>query len=224
MNLNLNDRTLLLLSVLAVVVVALIAYFLVVGPLLNRVGDRAEERDAKQAQLDQVSAQVRDLERVQQNAGNLGQRLLELNKRVPEEPEIPTLLVQMQEIATLSNVTQIRIEPGTPGPPPAGGTYSIVPLTMSFQGTYEDLRDFLLRSNDLARLVTVNGVSYEPVDPAVGEEDLSEVGVEQVLNVEIEAEVYFQPQGTTSDGSTPLPEDSNISPETTVTGEATVEP
>lgn len=225
---DMDRRTILLLGGLAILLVAVLAYLLVLGPLLSRLGASTEERDAKEAQLAQLQAQVADLERVQQNAGPLGQQLLDLNRRIPSQPEIPTLLVQVEEIAEAAGVEQLLAEPGTPGPPPGGGPYSIVPITMTFEGTYENLQDFLQRSNDLARLVTVNGVSYEPVDPQEGEEDLSELGVERLLRVEIEAEVYFQPEDGATGGAAPVspaPADPQTeeSETTTVTETTTIE-
>ncbi|MGH3085992.1 MAG: type 4a pilus biogenesis protein PilO [Rubrobacteraceae bacterium] len=192
---EMDNRSILLLGGAGILLVAVLAYLLLIGPLLGRLGDSAEERDAKEAQLAQLRAQVAELERVQAEAGELERQLLVLNRRLPEEPEIPTLLVQIEEIAGESGVTQLLIEPGTPGPPEGGGPYSVVPITMTFEGMYEDLQDFLLRSNNLARLVTVNGVAYETIDPEEGEEDLAELGVERLLRVEMEVEVYFQPQG-----------------------------
>jgi type IV pilus assembly protein PilO len=220
---EMDNRSILLLGGLAIFVVAVLAYLLLVGPLLTRLGASAEERDAKEAQLAQLRSDVQDLERVQQNAGPLGQQLLDLNRRIPEQPEIPTFLVQIEEIAEAAGVTQLLAEPGTPGPPPGGGPYSIVPVTMTFEGTYENLQDFLQRSNDLARLVTVNNVSYEPIEPEEGEEDLSELGVERLLRVEIEAEVYFQPEG--GDGGaapiSPAPADTDTDEESTTVTETT---
>lgn len=225
---EMGDRNILLLGGLGILLVVVLAYLFLIGPLLDRLGESAEERDAKEAQLAQLRAEVQDLERVRQNAGPLGQQLLDLNRRIPGEPEIPTLLVQIEEIAGGAGVTQLLSEPGTPGPPEGGGPYSVVPITMTFEGTYEDLQDFLLRLNNLARLVTVNSISYEPVEPEEGEEeaDLSELGVEQLLRVEIEAETYFQPEG--GDGGaapiSPVPPETETGAdtETTTTEEDTV--
>ncbi len=216
---EMGSRNVLLLGGLGILLLAVLAYLLVIGPLLSRLGAGAEDRDAKEAQLAQLQAEVQDLERVQRNAGPLGRQLLELNRRIPEQPEMPTLLVQIEEISEASGVAQVLIEPGTPGPPEGGGPYSAVPITMTFEGTYEDLQDFLLRANDLARLMTVGSVSYEPVDPEEGEEDLSELGVERLLRVEIEAEVYFQPQGPTGGDAPISPAPADTETEATTTEE-----
>ena len=200
-----TNRNILILGLLVIVLVAVGYYFLLLGPLLGRLGESAETRDAKEAQLANLRAEVAELEAVRANAPEIERQLLEYSKRIPTQPQIETLLVQIEEIADAAGVTQLSIQPGNPGPPPGGGDYSVVPITMSFEGTYEQLQMFLENTRNLARLVTVNRVSYcliEPLgagetacpieSPAAGETTTIEE-VEQMLQVEIEAEVYFQP-------------------------------
>jgi type IV pilus assembly protein PilO len=184
-----NDRNILILGLLIIVLLVVGYYFLFLGPLLGNLDARAQERSAKEAQLASLQQEVAELEAVRRNAPETERQLLELSKRVPTQPEIPTLVVQIEEVADASGVTQIAIQPGTPGPPPGGGDYSVVPVTMSFEGTYEQLTDFLRRTRELSRLVTVNGVTYEEAT----QEGTTLEEIEQVLQVEIEAEVYFQP-------------------------------
>jgi type IV pilus assembly protein PilO len=200
-----SDRNILIVGLLIIVLVVVGYYFLFLSPLLDSLDARVQERSAKQAQLSSLQQEVAQLEAIRRNAPDSERQLLELAKRVPTQPEIPTLVLQIEDVADASGVTQLSIEPGTPGPPPGGGDYSVVPITMSFEGTYEQLQDFLLRTRNLARLVTVKKVTYCrvvplgagettcPIDvPATGETTtLPEI--EQVLQVEIEAEVYFQP-------------------------------
>jgi len=200
-----SDRNILILGLLIIVLAVVGYYFLLLGPLLGTLDARAQERSAKEAQLASLRQEVAQLEAVRRNAPEAERQLLELAKRVPTQPEIPTLVLQIEDVADASGVTQLSIEPGTPGPPPGGGDFSVVPITMSFEGTYEQLQDFLLRTRNLARLVTVKTVSYCrvvplgageatcPIDVPVTGETTTLPEIEQVLQVEIEAEVYFQP-------------------------------
>ena len=200
-----NDRNILILGLLIIVLVVVGYYFLLLGPLLGSLDARAQERSAKESQLASLQQEVAELEAVRRNAPETERQLLELAKRVPTHPEIPTLVLQIEDVADASGVTQLSIEPGTPGPPPGGGDFSVLPITMSFEGTYEQLQDFLLRTRNLARLVTVNTVTYCRVVPlGVGEstcsietpatgETTTLPEIEEELQVEIEAEVYFQP-------------------------------
>lgn len=187
-----NDRNILILGVLIIVVLLVGYYFLLLSPLWTQYNEKVQERSDKEAQLADLQQQVNELEEVRRNAATIERQLLELAKRIPTQPEIPTLVVQIEEVATLSGVTQVSIVPGSPGPPPGGGDFSVVPITMSFEGTYDQLQDFLFRTRNLARLVTVNNVTYEPVE---AEATTAEVGAERTLQVEIEADVYFQPSG-----------------------------
>ena len=163
-------------------------YFLLLGPLLNELDERAQERSDKQAELANLQEEVAQLEAVRRDAPEIERQLLELSKRVPTQPEIATLVLQIEEIANAS-----------------GGDFSVIPITMSFEGTYEQMQDFLLRTRNLARLVTVRSVTFCRLQPlgagetacptegaATGETTTVEE-IEQVLQVEIEAEVYFQP-------------------------------
>jgi type IV pilus assembly protein PilO len=214
---NRSDRNILILGFLVIVLLVVGYYFLLLSPLLNNLDAKAQERSDKEAQLANLQQEVAQLEAIKRNAPETERQLLELSKRVPTQPEIPTLVVQIEEIAKAAGVTQLAIEPGTPGPPPGGGDFSVVPITMSFEGTYEQLQDFLLRTRNLARLVTVNGVNYEEVEGTTGA--TVQEGIEKPLQVEIEAEVYFQPEDVPAAAAPAAP----VPPETT-TGETTGAP
>lgn len=199
-----NDRNMLILGSLGIVLVVVAFYFLLLSPLLARLDEQAQAREDKEAQLAQLQQEVNELEEVRRNSPEIERQLLELNKRIPTQPEVPTLVVQIEEIADAAGVTQVSIQPGTPGPPQGGGEFSVQPITMSFEGTYDQLQEFLLRTRNLARLVTVNSVTYEEAEEAT----TAEPTIEQMLQVVIEADVYFQPSGVPS-GEAP------VAPETT---------
>jgi type IV pilus assembly protein PilO len=228
---NRNDRNILILGILGIVIVVIGFYFLLLSPLLQNLNEQAQAREDKQAQLEQVQQQVNELEQVRRNSPEIERQLLELSKRIPTQPQIPTLVVQVEEIADASRVTQLEIEPGEVAAPAGGGDYQVVPVTMQFNGTYDQMQDFLLRTRNLARLVTVTDVSFCRADPSgapapidgehscpveapgqpSGETTTLVPGVEVPLLVELQADVYFQPQGVPSGAETTAP----TPPETT---------
>jgi type IV pilus assembly protein PilO len=233
---NRNDRNILILGILGIVIIVIGFYFLLLSPLLQSLNEQAEARDNKQAQLEEVQQQVDELEEVRRNSPEIERQLLELSKRVPTQPQIPTFVVQIEEIAGAAGVTQLVVEPGDAAAPAGGGDYQTIPVTMQFNGTYDEMQDFLLRTRNLARLVTVTDVSYcrepEPVDDehscpvqppeedAVGETTTIDPGVEAPLLVELQAEVYFQPQGVPSGAETtaPTPQETTTPEEGTTGG------
>jgi type IV pilus assembly protein PilO len=189
-----TDRNLLIIGSLAIVVLIVGFYFLLLGPLLSRLDEADHQREQREIQLAQLQQEVADLEEVRRNSPEIERQLLELSKRIPTQPEIPTLTVQIEEITRDSGVTQISLIPGTPAPPPGGGDYSVQPITMSFEGTYQELQEFLRLTRNLARLMTVNDITYEVFE----EDTTAQPEIEKMLRVKIEAEVYFQPTGVPS--------------------------
>lgn len=220
-----DNRLVLILGILLIVLLGVGYYFLLLSPKLQELEAAAQERSDKEAQLAQLQQEVNDLEEVRANAPEIERQLLELSKRIPAQPEIPTLVVQIREVSVASGVTQLLVEPGAPEAPPGGGDFSRIPITMTFEGTYEELQNFLLRTRQLARLVTINQVTYEPVDPeALGTE--ADAGVERLLQVEIQSEVYFQPSDESSISAPPVaaPLDVTTPEEETTAAEGTEAP
>jgi len=203
-----NDRNILILGILILVVLAIAYYFLLFSPLRQDYLAKYDERTRREAQKQQLEQTSAQLENIRRNSDDIERQILELSKRIPEQAEIPTLVVQIEEVARAADVTQLRIEPGEPEAPPGGGDFSRIPITMSFEGTYEQLQDFLLRVRNLARLVTINEVNYEPVEERGGGETTVSRDVEDLLTVEIVAEVYVQPAAggdTAGGGAAPPP-------------------
>jgi type IV pilus assembly protein PilO len=205
---NRNDRNILILGILGIVIIVIGFYFLLLSPLLENLNQQAQAREDKQAQLEEVQQQVNELEEVRRNSPEIERQLLELSKRVPTQPQIPTLVVQ------------ISVDPEPPTAPAGGGDYQVVPVTMQFDGTYDQMQDFLLRTRNLTRLVTVTDLRYCR-NPTIGEQASCEVegeasgttdetttlspAVEARLSVEVQADVYFQPEGVPSGAETTAP-------------------
>ena len=211
-----TSRNVILLGVLGLVVLVVAFYFLLLGPLLENLDQQADARDQRQATLAELQAEVARLEEVRRNSPELQRQLLELNKRIPTQPEVETLVVQIEDIAETAGVTQTQIVRGDPAPPEGGGDFTVQPITMSFEGTYEELLEFLRLADDLVRLMAVNNVAYQ-----VAEEGTTAApDVEQNLVVEIDAEVYYQPTDV-PEGTAPVaPAAPETSPETTTAAPA----
>ena len=222
-----TNRNLIILGALGIVLLIIIYYFLLLSPLLQSLDEQAQARESKQAQLEQVQQQVNDLEEVRRQSPDIERQLLELSKRIPAQPQVPTFVVQVQEIAGASGVTQLTVDPEPSTSPEGGGDYTVVPVTMQFKATYDEMQDFLLRTRNLARLTTVTSVTYcrpeadtgesenAPTCPSLPTEDAGELttpnpSVETILDVEIEANIYYQPTDATSGEVPPT-----VVPETT---------
>ena len=220
-----NDRNILILGILILIVLAIAYYFLLFSPLKGEYSAKVQERSDKEQRKVQLERTSAKLENISRNSDDIERQILELSKRIPEQDEIPTLLVQIEEVAEAADVTQFSIEPGAPEAPPGGGDFSRIPITMSFTGRYEQMQDFLLRVRNMARLVTVNEVTYcrspEPISDASCPAEFEQEGgettregttrtneeVESLLEVQVVAEIYVQPAagGDTPGAAAPPP-------------------
>ena len=200
-----NDRNILVLGILVLILLAVGYYLLLFSPLRQEYLTAYEQRSQKEQQKAQLEQEVAQLENVRHNAPDIERYILEYSKRIPEQDEIPAFLVQVEEIAREADVTQFQMRPGSAEAPPGRGDFSRIPITMTFQGTYEEMQDFLLRLRNLSRLVTVNELTYcrspDPITdascPVEGEwgggETTGQSSVEDELAVAVVAEVYVQP-------------------------------
>jgi type IV pilus assembly protein PilO len=200
-----RTRNVLALGILGLVLVAVAFWFVLLSPLLSELETVRAEREGREARLQSLNAEVAELEAVRENAPQIERRLLELSRRVPEQDEMPTLLVQIEEVAQAAGVLQLSVAPGDPEVFSAEGVnYSRIPVEMSFEGTYEQMQDFLFRLRNLSRLVTVRELRYAPADPAA-EQYAAVPAAERLLTVEVNAEIYVQPAARPGE-ETPAPE------------------
>lgn len=208
-----RDRNILILGILILILLAVGYYFLLFSPLRQQYLGAYDERTQKEQQRAQLEQSVAELENIRRDAPRIERNILEYSKRLPEQDEIPTLLVQIEQIAEGAGATQLTITPSDPGAAgaaggataaPVDGDFSRIPITMSFEGTYLEMQDFLFRLKNLSRLVTVNEVTFEELEEEGGSTAVS--GTEEILTVEIVAETYVQPaSGSTSPAAPAAP-------------------
>jgi hypothetical protein len=77
--------------------------------------------------------------------------LFELSRAMPDRPDMPSVLLQLSEVAS---ETGVNFESITPHDPVQVGAYQQVDIDLVFQGHFYDLSDFLYR---LRNLVGVHG-------------------------------------------------------------------
>ena len=100
------------------------------------------------------------MEQTRQEAEKNQGRLIELYKMVPSQDELPSLLLQIQDLATESGIEVMSISPSKG----AGGSgFQAITLGLQFSGTYFDVNDFIYRIEQLVagpgRLLAVKDVN-----------------------------------------------------------------
>jgi Tfp pilus assembly protein PilO len=127
----------------ALVIVAVVAYFVLIGPKRAEAGRLADqiaqlETDVQAAKL---AAKPKEASTKLQVAD-----LFELAKAMPDRDDMPGIILELNSVAEAAGVTFKAISPQNPV---AQEGYRSIPISLTFVGNYYDLTDFLFRVRNL---------------------------------------------------------------------------
>jgi Tfp pilus assembly protein PilO len=167
---------------LGLVVVVAMAWFLLLSPLRDDIAAVSANIDEQQTKLATALAALAQAETTRAEGKENQARLLELAKMVPISDEIPSLILQIQDLADQSGIEFMSVTQGASIP---YSGYQVVPLALEFSGTYFDLSDFIWRAEQLVaepgRLLAVKQIDLRLLSDAV--EGTEAGGTSPVLQV-----------------------------------------
>jgi type IV pilus assembly protein PilO len=144
---KLSQNALIGVIVAGVLVFGLAAWFLVVHPQSGKVSSLKREAQDVQAKIDAYHQQVtaaRSAPKIE------AADVYRLAKAMPTKTDMPDLVLELSQLA---RDTGISFDSISPQPVAAVGSYSVLPISVTFNGNFYNLADFLYR---LRSLVTVH--------------------------------------------------------------------
>lgn len=199
---RLSAQNQLIIGVVLILAVTAAAIFLAILPQF----DRAKRIDGEIAQVESdIQAQRAVVARrmsAKQQAADAQVEMLRIANQVPEAPELPTVIVNLQDAANAAGLTFAQIQPGEPAPA-ADQTgkqlgYTKIPITVIVQGAWADQIEYLRRIAKLERGVRVTDATYSYVAPT----DTEVAFVEGVIKLEVYTMSIVQPS-TSAAGAQP---------------------
>ena len=175
----------------ALVLVAALAWFLVVGP--------------KQSAGGQIDAEIADYQAkilVAKQPKPEGPTVVQIEvadvfrlaKAMPDNEDMADVLLELNSVATSAGIEFVAIQPG---PPATRNGYYAVPVTLTLEGNYYDLTDFLFRLRNLVSVtdgvLEANGRLYTLDTLEIHESSDGFPQIEAVLV--ISAYAYGVPEG-----------------------------
>jgi Tfp pilus assembly protein PilO len=150
------------LSGVTLLVIVAMAWFFLISPLRGEITQTETAIAAEQTKLSAEQAKLAQAETTRAEGQKNQARLIELAKMVPESRQVPSLLVQIQDLADQSGIVFDSV---TPGDPKESDGFQMIPLTLQFTGTYFNLSDFAYRAEQLVagpgRLLTIKSVQLQ---------------------------------------------------------------
>jgi type II secretory pathway pseudopilin PulG len=162
------------LIVVGFLVVAAAGWFLLIGPQRSKSTDLDHQIADTQSAID--TAQALTVE-AKKGAKIRVADLYRLTKAMPDQVDMPGILLELNQVASDSGITFEQITPSTTATPISG--YLAVPITVEFQGNFYDLSDFLYRLRNLVdirqgtldatgRLFAIDEVDFAEAPPPPG--------------------------------------------------------
>lgn len=188
-----------LIAVAVLAVLALVAAFaLAVFPMFGKLKALDAQIADATSQVSLAQAKLARRQDIKNNASETGATLLQLANAVPENPELPALLIDLQDAAYDSDVQITSVAPG--GPTPKSGVVAI-PMTLQVLGTWEDTIGYMRGLSKLTRQLRI--VKFESVrnDQLSVDHDIAPYSPATTLQLE----AYVLPAGSVTVSSTPAP-------------------
>jgi type IV pilus assembly protein PilO len=210
MPLNLSVRLQAALLAVLFVVLALLWFFLLYRPSQSRIDELREEQDRTQQEIAQLEARLERLQELQRREPQLRAEFSRLEDALPTDPRLPDFILQVHEAANLAGVDFLSISPSLPASfsppegadePPGPGELQAISVSVSTEGTYFALEDFIIRMERLQRAVRINTFSLSPTGDV-------EPGVSPTLSVTFSMQMFvLAPDGAPPPGEIPPPEE-----------------
>jgi type IV pilus assembly protein PilO len=135
-------------------------YFLVYRGMASEKETLAQKRDALRGELNEKKIMAANLERVKAEIAALESELSQALLVLPEEKEIPSLLVNINSLGLKSGVDFLLFRPGTLM---MRDFYGEFPVQMKVQGSYHTLGRFFDMISKMPRIVNVSDLKISPV-------------------------------------------------------------
>jgi type IV pilus assembly protein PilO len=169
-----------MLAVIAlIVVVILAAVLLVVVPKLAQLD---ADMQAAADQVAQTQTLVAQLEQAKSNASLTQAELLALANQMPENPELPSVLIELQDVSNSAGVRFERITPGEAVGDPTG-RFKEIALSVEVSGKWADVLDYVRRINSMTRAIRMTDVALAPIAPSVETTEVVEPDVRGTLSM-----------------------------------------
>ncbi len=161
MKISPRDRLIFTIAGAALLVLALIA--LLLYPQFRQLSALNAQVVEAQAQADAAKLQLDERRGFKDRAIETNAKWLRLMNQVPDTPDLPSLIIELQDIAFASGVQLVAVQPADIVPL---DTYTAVPVSVEILGSWADTVDYLQSLPKLDRGVRLNSVNVTVVGSA----------------------------------------------------------
>lgn len=199
---KLSSSQKLIIAIVLVAVVAAAALFLLIVPKITKMAKLDSDIASAADDIDSARSLLNQRQEVKANSPQTEAQLLALANQLPENPEIPGLIIELQDTVNASGMEFVSIEPAEPELGATEG-YTAISAEMIVVGRWQDCVDLLQRLRRITRQIRILEFTvevYQDQDP-----DPSVDGTDPPTQVQtsIIIEVYTMAASGDSSGTAP---------------------
>lgn len=153
---RLSQRDQILVVVGSISLAVIVVYFLILMPQFGRLGDLNKKEETLNNQLEEAKLNLTRLKSIQAEAAQTEAKLISLAQRLPDDAEIPALVVELQNVA---NSSGLAFNSAKIGDVVDQSGFAEIPFTVTASGTFYSLIDYLYRIENLQRKMVITSVS-----------------------------------------------------------------
>lgn len=157
----------LLIAVFLCIVVAAAGYFLLIGPKKGTIDKKQKEIEKTENLIVQEKGTYNQLIDIKNRSAEFEARLASVQSMIPAEPELPSLIRNIQAAAdpgTGAGLPWLSFSPSevSAAAGAATATYSSYTFNMTCAGFYNEVVDLIYRMERFQRAVVIDSVSMTP--------------------------------------------------------------
>lgn len=183
-----RERLILIIAGGAVILIALV--LLLVLPQYQKLGALDQEIQSATQDVSSAKSLLAQREQIKDRAAETDAKWLRLANMVPESPDLPSLIIEIQDLAFDSGVQLQSLQPADLK---AGANFQAVPITFNIIGTWSDTVDFLQGLMKLDRGIRILSFT-STVSPTLASANPTLPNYSETTSVQIEA--YMIPATT----------------------------
>jgi Tfp pilus assembly protein PilO len=128
----------------ALLVLALVGYFLLIKPKQDAAGRLADEIATLETQVEVALAAQRQPQ-TDESAIQVAE-VFQVTKAMPDDDDMPGIILELNSVASAAGIEFLSIAPQSAA---VQSSFTSLPINLSFEGNYYDLTDFLFRLRNL---------------------------------------------------------------------------
>lgn len=185
-------------AIVGVVVLAALAVFLLILPQFSNLSRL--DQQISQAEQDIASAKtlLGQRQQIKQRSAETESQLLKIMNELPETPELPAFIIELQDAVNESGLDFASLEPGEVKEPENG--YRTISVDITVQGRWQDIVDLLGRLRRIVRQVRIVSLTISPVEESA--EETVTANAPQQVTAQFNLQIYSL---ATNSGATAVP-------------------